>query len=298
MAEPVRANDAPLVSVAMATLNAERTLPAAVASLLMQTHARWELIMIDDGSSDGSVQAVRRFADPRIRVLADGAHRGLAARLNQAVGLAQGDLLARMDQDDVCYPERFARQVAFLQANPAVNLVGSTALVFEGEGRPVGLLRARENHADICARPWAGFYLPHPTWMGRTAWFRANPYNERNVRSEDQELLLRTHETSRFAALPEPLLGYRQDRVELRKVLHSRYSFSRALLRRSAARRAPALALRGVGGQLAKAAFDTLAISTGTERRLLAHRARPLPAGAAERWRDVWRLAAAAAAKH
>lgn len=275
--------------------DAERTLAQALASLESQSCPDWELILIDDGSRDASVRIAQRFAGPRLRIVVDGLRKGLAARLNEAVDLARGKYLARMDADDVCYPERFERQVAFLEARADVSLVGSSAVVFEGNGAALGVLAARTTHAEICARPWAGFYLPHPTWMGRIGWFRANRYNERNSRAEDQELLLRARASSRFAALPEPLLGYRQDRIELGKVLRGRLDFTRALLRESAVRRAPLLALRGVGGQLAKAAFDTFALTTGMERRLLAHRARPLPAGAAERWREVWRAASISA---
>ena len=84
----------------------------------------------------------------------------------------------------------------------------------------------------------------------------------------------------------------RQDQIELRKVLRGRLSYSGALLRYSLARHMPFFALRGMAGQLAKAAFDALAIASRMEGRLLAHRARPLPADAVERWRDVWRLTA------
>lgn len=279
----------PLISVAMAMRDAEHSLALALASIEAQSLPEWELILLDDGSRDGSVRIAQRFAGPRLRLVADGARRGLAARLNQAVAMAHGKYVARMDADDVCYPERFERQAAFLEANPDVSILGTAAIVFEGDGVPAGLFAVRATHAEICARPWAGFYLPHPTWMGRIEWFRAHRYNEGNAKAEDQELLLCAHDSSRFAALIEPLLGYRQDRIELGKVLRGRYDYARAVLRNSAARRAPFFTLRGVGGQLAKAAFDTLAIAAGMERRMLRHRARPLPAGEAEKWREVWR---------
>jgi hypothetical protein len=194
-----------------------------------------------------------------------------------------------MDADDVCYPERFSRQLELLQAHPEIDLVATAAVVFAGDGVPVGLFPVHTTHEDICARPWAGFYLPHPTWMGRAAWFRAHSYDPESIKAQDQALLLHAYRSSRFAAIAEPLLGYRQDSIDLRKVLTSRYYFSRALVR---TRRH---ALRGLLGQAAKAMFDAIAITTGLERKLLRHRARPLSRAQAERWSAVWRSVSAPA---
>lgn len=274
----------PLVSVVMAMRNAGPTLPAALDSLLGQDYPHWELLLLDDGSTDESVRIAERIGDARIRVIADGEHRGLAVRLNQAVDAARGELIARMDADDVCYPERFSRQLEHLREHPEVDLVASAAVVFARDGEPVGLFAVRTAHPEICARPWAGFYLPHPTWMGRSAWFRAFRYDPQAFKAQDQGLLLRAYTSSRFAAIAEPLLGYRQDAIPLRKVLVSRYHFSRAL-----ARSRPRYALRGVLGQAVKALFDTVAITTGLERTLLRHRARPLARHQLDRWREVWR---------
>ncbi len=268
--------------------DAARTLPAALRSLLNQDLADWELVLIDDGSRDESVQVAGRYRDARIRVFADGRSLGLGARLNEAVDVARGALIARMDADDVCYPERFSRQAAYLRQHPEVDLVAAGAVVFQGGGEAVGYYPVRPTHAEICARPWAGFYFPHPTWMGRAAWFRANRYDPAATKAQDQGLLLRTYRTSRFAALGEPLVGYRQDRIALGKVLAGRWHFSRALLAG-----APAIALRGLAGQAAKAVFDIVAIGTGLERTLLAHRARPLADEQAKRWQEVWRGVAA-----
>jgi glycosyltransferase involved in cell wall biosynthesis len=272
----------------MAMHNAERTLPAALASIVGQTLARWELILFDDGSTDASVAVARGFADPRIALHVDGTRRGLASRLNQAIDLARGKYLARMDADDVCYPERFARQVAFLEANREVDLLGTGAMVFAGDGSPVGLFPARERHEEICARPWAGFYLAHPTWMGRVEWFRRHRYDAGVTKAQDQDLLLRAWDSSRLAALPEPLLGYRQESLSIGKILAGRYFFARALVRKARAAGAPWLAARGLVGQGAKAVIDVIAIATGLSRAVLRHRALPFPEAEAARWREVW----------
>ena len=272
----------------MAMRNAERTLPAALASLAGQTYRNWELILLDDGSTDGSVAAARRPADSRVTLRADGMHRGLATRLNEAIDLARGKYLARMDADDVCYPERFERQVAFLETHPEVDLLGTGAMVFAGEGAPLGLFPARARHDEICARPWAGFYLAHPTWMGRLEWFRRHRYDPTVTKAQDQDLLLRAWDSSRYAALVEPLLGYRQEALSLGKVLAGRYFFCRALVRKARATGAPLFALRGLAGQGGKALVDTIAVATGLSRRILRHRAQAFPDREAARWREVW----------
>ena len=107
-----------LVSIIMSMRNSGATVGAAVRSVLRQTLPDWELIVIDDGSSDQSGAIVEGFHDERIRLVRESSSAGLAARLNQAVALAKGEFIARMDADDVCFPERLARQVARLREDP------------------------------------------------------------------------------------------------------------------------------------------------------------------------------------
>lgn len=203
-------NASPLVSIALPAFNAEHTVGDAIASLLLQTHTNWELLFIDDGSTDNTVAVARSFDDPRIRIFADGANKGLPARLNEAIDRSAGKYLARMDHDDLCFPERLARQVAFLEAHSEIDLLATRALTFVAPGEALGLFPFRETHEAICAAPWNGYYMPHPTWMGRLDWFRKHRYRTPGVRrAEDQELLLRAMPDSRYACLPEVLFAYR-----------------------------------------------------------------------------------------
>jgi glycosyltransferase involved in cell wall biosynthesis len=100
-----------------------------------------------------------------VRVIQDGTNRGLAARLNQGIDLARGTYLARMDQDDIAYPGRLEAQVRFLKEHPDIDLVATRALLFRNDGAVIGLSPFRRTHEEICATPWRGFFLPHPTWM-------------------------------------------------------------------------------------------------------------------------------------
>lgn len=218
----------PRLTVALPVFNGGADLRVAVASVLGQSFGDWELLLIDDGSTDGAIEALG-LDDPRVRVIRDGANRGLAARLNQAIGLARGELFARMDADDVCHPERFARQVAFLEEHPEVDLLGTACVTIDADGRLSGRFPFAASHAEICARPWRGFYLAHPTWMGRVAWFRSHRYADpAPYYCEDQELLLRTYATSRFAALPEALFAYRvRGRLAWKKLFRARLALFR-----------------------------------------------------------------------
>ncbi len=202
--------DAPMVSVGMPVYNAGRYLRAAVLSVMAQRFRRWELILIDDASTDGALASIADLQDPRIRILRGAKNLGLASRLNEAVGLARGKYFARMDQDDISHPERLERQVEFLESNPTIDVVGSRCLLIDGKGHAAGVLEFPSEHGDICRRPWRGILLPHPTWLGKTEWFRHHPYTSPGPYfCEDQDLLLRAHRESTFGALPEPLLAYR-----------------------------------------------------------------------------------------
>lgn len=277
----------PLVSVGMSVRNCESTLGAALQSVVQQTYTHWELWLLDDGSTDGTLNVARQFSDPRIRLIVDGRRRGLAARLNQAVDLAQGQYFARMDGDDICYPERLERQVAMLQSRPDIDMLGCGAIVFNGGGQAVGRLPIRLEHAEICARPWAGFYLAHPTWVGRTDWFKKYLYRQDAMRAQDQDLLLRAYRHSHFAALPDTLLGYRQETLSLSRTLRGRYHFSRALFRQMLGGGDWQL-IRGLIEQPLKGMIDIFAVGTGLNYRLLRHRALPIDEKARAEWEAVW----------
>lgn len=277
----------PLVSIGMSVFNCESTLGQAIRSILQQTYDNWELIIIDDGSQDKTVSVANLYHDRRIRIIADGKNERLAARLNQAVRESRGKYFARMDADDIAYPSRLKAQVQFLEDHPEIDLVGSRVMIFSEKGRVVGTYPFRQNHAEICRRSWAGFYLPHPTWMGNTVWFRQNPYNISTPKAQDQELLLRTYEHSRFACLPEILLGYRKSKLSLRTFLTGRYNYSRMLIQKAVNEKQYFFAF-GVLEQMVKFMVETFAISTGLNYRVLQHRAVSVSRMESEIWEKVW----------
>jgi hypothetical protein len=225
--------ETPLATVAMPVFNAGRFLRPAVLSIIRQTLTDWELLIIDDGSTDGAVDSIADIDEPRIIIVRDGENKGLAARLNEAADRARGKYFARMDQDDVSYPERLQRQVAMLESDPAIDLCAVCCVTINTNDELTGTLPRALRHEEICAKPWLGFYLPHPTWMGRIEWFRCHRYASPGPYfCEDQELILRTFRVSRFATLPETLFAYRmRDGINWSKSIRTRNTLLGAQVR-------------------------------------------------------------------
>src|SRR5439155_22770576 len=117
--------NAPAVTVLMPVLNGERFVGAAIASILAQTWTDFELVFIDDGSTDGTSGVVASFADPRIRVITNRSPEGVARALNRGLAAARAPLVARHDSDDIAHPKRLETQLAFLRGNPEVILAGT-----------------------------------------------------------------------------------------------------------------------------------------------------------------------------
>ncbi|HWG95547.1 MAG TPA: glycosyltransferase family 2 protein, partial [Nitrospira sp.] len=173
----------PLVTVAMSAYNAAATIDLAIRSIRSQSLEDWELIVVDDGSTDSTREIVSFHAqDPRIRFIQEpSGNRGLAVRLNQCVRLAKGQYVARMDADDMAYPQRLERQVQFLEEHRDIDLLGTGAVIFKGEGEIIGCYPTANSHEAICRRPWWGFPLAHPTWMGKRTWFLSHPYSDEDT---------------------------------------------------------------------------------------------------------------------
>ena len=202
----------PLVSVTMPVWNAERYVGEAIESVLAQTLEDFELLVVDDGSTDRSLERLRGYAskDPRIR-LTSRENRGLVATLNELVAASRGVFVARMDSDDVCLPERFALQVAFLERRPDVVCVGGAFELIDGQGRLLTRLRPPAADAEMQRLALAGHNsAPHPSLMiRREALVAAGGYDPELFLAEDLDLVLRLGEVGRLANLEEVVLRYR-----------------------------------------------------------------------------------------
>lgn len=219
-------NNLPLISIGMPIFNAGNHLITSVQSIVNQSYLNWELLIIDDGSSDGAINYLSQFSDKRIKIFVYEKNIGLAARLNQCVQIADGEYFARMDQDDYSYPNRLKVQLEFLLKNQEVNLLGTKYIAIDNFDRIIYTPKFEFSHEKICQNPSKSINIPHPTWMGKRKWFLDNPYAvPASFMSEDYELLLRTHKSSKFALIDHVLLAYRvRYRTSLKKEIKTRIS--------------------------------------------------------------------------
>jgi glycosyltransferase involved in cell wall biosynthesis len=271
----------------MSMLNNAPTVGAAIRSVVTQTLRDWELIAIDDGSSDRSSAIVEGFHDERIRLVRESVTAGLATRLNQAVALARGEFIARMDADDICFPERLSRQVARLRDDPQLDLIGCGAVAFESSGELIGELPVGLDHRDIVAHPFVGFPFPHPTWCGRADWFRSNPYDSRLRYAQDQDLLLRSFRHSKLGSVREVLLGYRQDQLALKKLLPGRAVYMVSAWRNGMATGEALPALGGIVTHAAKSILDVATLALGLNRQMQVMRLKPVSPAIEREWRQL-----------
>ncbi len=204
----------PPLSVAMSVYNGERFLVPAIESVLAQTFGDYEFLILDDGSKDSTPDILRDYAarDSRIRPIIR-ENRGLVASLNQLLAEARAPLVARMDADDICQPERFARQFAFLAENPDYGVVGSWSedidentqtWPIEGADHPV-------THEEFLHNiRFGGPLLVHPAVMYRRAIVREQGgYHKAFLHCEDLDLWLRLASVTKIANIPIRLMRYR-----------------------------------------------------------------------------------------
>jgi glycosyltransferase involved in cell wall biosynthesis len=204
----------PAISVLLPVHNAGHFLETAVRSLLDQSFRDFEIIAIDDGSTDGSGALLDRMAaaDPRLRPF-HRENRGVPATLNEAIGLAGGALLARMDADDVSRPDRLALQQARFAAEPGLVALGGQPLLIDPQGRALCTVHMPLDHDSIDARHLLGrdMGICHPSVMIRRSAMEAIGGYDPSFRSaQDYDLWLRLAEVGRLANLADIILEYRQ----------------------------------------------------------------------------------------
>jgi glycosyltransferase involved in cell wall biosynthesis len=272
----------------MSVRNNEATILVALESLRRQTFTDWELVLVDDGSTDNTRACMQSFRDERVRLVCHAQSAGLAVRLNETIELARGRYFARMDGDDVSYPTRLERQLAFMEQHKDVALTGAHVIVFKEDGILQGKRTPPQRHEEICARPHAGFHIAHPTYFGRIELFRKYRYEPNALLAEDQDMLLRAYRENRFANVGEILLGYRE-MLNVKKIWKTRRHLLPSLVAQFMREGRPALAARAAVEQVLKAMVDVAAISTGLDYRILAHRAGPATEADRQDWLAVWR---------
>jgi glycosyltransferase involved in cell wall biosynthesis len=201
----------PRVTVLLCAYNAARYLQPAVESILAQTYRDFEFLLIDDASTDETPQRLTSFTDPRIRILRNERNLGLTPSLNRGLREARGELIARQDADDLSTPDRLEKQIAFLDANPSVALVGSQLRAINAAGRHEGVrdvpLTSESIHwAMLLTNP-----ITHTAAIFRREVFRdeLGGYDERFTSCQDYDLWSRASAKHRLCNLPDRLVSYR-----------------------------------------------------------------------------------------
>jgi len=199
----------PNVSVILPAYNSANFLKEAVESIVHQTLQDWELIIIEDGSTDETALILNGFSDPRIRCLKNEVNKGLVYSLNRAIDISSGRYIARMDADDISQPERLEKQVNFLDNHPEIAVYDVRQQFIDDKGNPTG-----EFNSDIIGSaniyhkmPWFNC-MGHPSVMLRAEIAKAYLY--RKVVYEDYDLWLRLlNDGLKLERTLEPLLLYR-----------------------------------------------------------------------------------------
>lgn len=210
----------PDLSVIMGVFNNERFLSSAIESILSQTMPDFEFLIIDDASTDRSPAIVESYArnDARIIFERNEQNRGLGFVLNRGVRAARAELVARMDADDISFPERFAKQFTYLRSHPEIDVLGSYALDMDEHGNVLRERRTPITNDAIVKLVWAN-PLIHPTVMfRRDQILRIGSYAAEIRRRQDYELWFRCAQAKlKFENLPEPLLYYRHSKETLKR---------------------------------------------------------------------------------
>lgn len=188
--------------------NSISTLPKCIESILSQSYKEWEMIIVDDCSNDGSEFFIKNIKDNRVNKLRNLTNRGLAYSLNKAISLCNTPFIARADSDDVQHPDRLLNQLIFLEKNPQVDLLSTSAYLLNS--KRTKKIDIPTSHKEISQKLKKNNCILHPTVMMRTSFFRKfGLYDETFRRAQDYELWLRALKKGAiFGALNEPLIYY------------------------------------------------------------------------------------------
>lgn len=206
----------PLCSIVMSVYNGEVFLADAIESILQQTYANFEFIIIDDASTDNSLEIIQSYNDPRIIIIQNNENLFLACSLNKGIRIAKGDYIVRMDADDVSMPERIMKQVSFMERNPQVGISGTCSEII---GYGTGFSNYSRDDQTIKFKLLHECHLLHPTLIIRKELIIDNDlfYNEEFRKNQDYELFIRAIDQTEYANLPDILIKYRQTEENIKR---------------------------------------------------------------------------------
>ena len=197
----------PKVTVFIPVYNCERYVGAAIDSILAQTFSDYELLLIDDGSTDRSLDIMQAYTDPRVRVACNERNLGIPRTGNIGLQLARGEYIALLDNDDVAHPKRLEKQVAFLGRHPDYAQIGSWERAMDEHGQVLKKIKRRPaTPEDVHVQLLFQCSLGNPTIMARTAILRDYGYHTDYPSCQDYELYVRLAKRYKLGNLPEVLV--------------------------------------------------------------------------------------------
>jgi len=225
-------SNAPLISVIMPIFNAQQDLREAIESVLQQSFVDFELLVIDDGSTDQSVQIIHSFDDPRIRLISQAQNLGLVAALNRGISEARGQFIARMDGDDLCLPERLALQLSAMQ-NLQLDICGSHWAQIDAQGKQFGVLYAPKQMDEVVATLATTVPYAHGSVMIRKSFLDQHHLRYQAGFSEDYQLWIRFLELgAKFGMVDAVLYLHRTHERSITSTRSTEQSVSAQQLRR------------------------------------------------------------------
>lgn len=206
-------NNFSYISIGIPFYNAEKYLEDAICSVLAQTHEFWELILVDDGSTDNSLDIANKYAqlDSRIRVISDGLNKKLPDRLNQIIFEARYNYIARMDADDLMSNDRLQKQLQILLNNDSIDFITTSCLTIGKNNELTGINIIKNYQMNLEMILEGRTNLIHASLLARKEWYIRNTYNKKMILAEDYYLWLQAAKNNdlNYMVIEEPLYWYR-----------------------------------------------------------------------------------------
>jgi glycosyltransferase involved in cell wall biosynthesis len=200
----------PQISMILSTHNNETTIKEAVSSILMQTFRNFEFIIVNDASTDKTLQILKKIKDRRIKIISNKKRQGLTKSLNFALKVIKTNIIARMDADDIAHPKRLKTQFDYLQKNPKIALCGSWVELIDGNDQKIKVKKFPTSSVEIKSKILKFNPFIHSSIMFKKSIVkRIGAYNNNFRFAQDYEFLLRVASKFLTSNIPRPLLKYR-----------------------------------------------------------------------------------------
>lgn len=216
-------------SIVLPVYNAEKYLPTTIESILSQTFSDFTLVAVDDCSTDRSLEILHSFQDERMQIIENSCHHGITHALNQELASAEGELIFRMDADDICLPHRLQHQVEFMKNHPQIFACGTDTDLIDSTGKIVGHRDTQKGDQCIKIALFLGeTSLAHPSVVMRAALVKLHQlqYSEKYPYAEDYELWCRCSTFCLYENIPEALVQYRHHKESVSKAFNIRQRLS------------------------------------------------------------------------